>query len=388
MVKFFRKNFNEELNFQILEIRSHISTLITPFRGISKTQKEHSERIIARENVIGEVFQRFSLDDIRNISISQRNSEILYKKITSKILKDNFNLFIFDITDGFPKERELENLLHILNFESLVNDNLVCIPYSSSISKLDKYEQVFNILYYNINKVYQIYQTFIEKEENILGYVPIFNLAGRHLEEIFNIYISKFNVNSFVIDFGGKHIEMMRSQVSNLFKIKKYLIKEYDTVLFYAFNTFSGRLSKSKKHIPARDFLTIFVGFDGFGPSHKRYNLRREIAEKLKEEEMGRFRIFERKTYTYNLYTEKELYNIFNFERKLIKRNLSEEIKKINAFYQVDELERIKKEFEDKNTYINILRDKRDAFYIVSQFHGLNKGSLLVKKLFEFSKNN
>jgi hypothetical protein len=54
---------------------------------------------------------------------------------------------------------------------------------------------------------------------------------------------------------------------------------------FHSFNGYIGRESKTRGHILARDFLIVFVGFDYFGPLHKRYKLKKEIVDKIKEKE-------------------------------------------------------------------------------------------------------
>jgi len=379
MVNFQPYTLDERLPIQILKLRSKYSDLFTPLRSVSKAQNELSEKLKETNVCLIEVFQQLELRNIEAIIKLRNESEKLNKNISSKMIKNALNIFIFDIKDKFPREEELENLLHILNFESVINDNLVCLPFSSSISAFNNYEKVYRVLLEKIKEEQSILQSFTKKEENFVAYVPIFNLGGHFLENLIREYTKK-DINSFLFDFGGKHIEMFRGQISILLKLRNMLIKEYGKTFFYSFNSYIGRVSKTREHIPARDFLTVFVGFDCFGPSHKRYRLKKEIADKIKEEEKGKFKIFEKDNYLYRVYDKKEASKLTGTPNPNIG------VKQYNAAEHVNELEKIKKEINEKSTCVKILEKKKEAFSIVSKVLKIEKDSLLTSKLLKFSK--
>jgi len=379
MVTFQPHVVDENLPVQVLKLKGKYSNPSTPLRSIFKPQNEFSEKLSDNNTFLVEVFQQLESKNVEAIIKSRSESEKLNKILNAKMIKDALNIFIFDIKDTFPKGRELENLLHILNFESTINDNLVCLPFSSSISVLDNYEKVYKILSDKTKETYDTLQNFIKKEENIIAYVPIFNIGGQFLENLIKGYIKR-DINSFLFDFGGKHIEMFRGQISIILKLRDMLIKEHKKTFFYSFNSFMGRISKTREYIPARDFLTVFVGFDCFGPSHKRYRLKKEIADKIKEEEKGKFKIFRKEDYAYKVYDKKEAGKLTDTQ------NPSIGVKKYNAAEHVNELEKIKKEINEKNTCVKILEKKKEAFSIVSKVLKTGKASLLTSKLFKFHK--
>jgi hypothetical protein len=117
---------------------------------------------------------------------------------------------------------------------------------------------------------------------------------------------------------------------------------------FHSFNGYIGRESKTRGHILARDFLIVFVGFDYFGPLHKRYKLKKEIVDKIKEKEKGKFKIFEKDNYIYQVYDKKEI--------------------------------------NEKSTCIKILEKKKEAFSLVSKVLKIEKDNLLTSKLLKFNK--
>jgi len=361
---------DEKLPMQIFELKSKNLNLLTPLRSISKTQNEFSEKLRGKNNYMVEVFNQLESKDLQAIMTSSYESEKLNKGISKKMIKNALNIFIFDIKDKFPEEKELENLLHILNFESVVNDNLVCLPFSSSIATLDTYEKVYKFLLNTKKEAQDILQTFIKKEENLVAYVPIFNLGGHFLENLIKTY-SKEGINSFLFDFGGKHIERFRGQISILLKLKSMLLKEYEKAFFYSFNSYAGRISKPKEYIPARDFLTVFVGFDCFGPSHKRYKIKEEVIEKIKEEEKGKFKIFEKNNYTYQIYYNKE-----EVSKIVANKNPNVGVKQYNATEHINELEKIKKEINENNTCIKTLKKKEEAFSIIAKTTRIEKSKL------------
>ncbi len=359
----------------IFEIRSKEGTITSPLRGISKYQREYSKKL-KEGNYIIEVHHYLSSTMIKSISLSSTASERFNRRITSKMIKGKLHLFVFDLTEGYPSKREeLENLLHVLNFESIVNDNLICLPFSSStLQSLDEYEKIYNILENKADDLMEILSTFVIKQRNILGYVPIFCLGGKYIEKLITLY-EKANINSFLFDLGGKHIERFRGQISQLIKVRRNLMKEYGYTFFYAFNTFSGRVSKKIDVIPARDFLSIFVGFDGFGPSHKRYKLPKEIAESLILKEK-RFRLFDEDEYVYRLYNKEEVRKITSHHDPQIGCKI------YNAAHQTAELDKIKAKIKEENTYLRSLEKKETVFPILSNLLDIRKESLLNKKLF------
>ncbi len=353
----------------VREIKTHNIRINTPIRGLSKSSGEVTKNFPKTE-FISEAFIELSLEKVKEISKNRSADEEINKKLSAKLLKNKLNVIVTNISNGIPTLREVEYFLHILNFEN-INDNFVSLPFPKILIEEERYDKVYTSLETVFSNFGELIDSFEIKRENELGYIPLITLGGEYLEKLFDFFTKKLEITNFVIDMGGKNIERVRGQISVILKKKREITSEYGNCFFYLFNTMPGLLRGDKKFIPARDFLSVFVGFDCFGPSHKRLKIKKEVIEKIKEREKSNLKLFDKKEYIYHVKPR-------NGKNRLYE-------KRYNALQHLEELDFIKTTIIEKGTFSSILRSKKNAFPIIEKILRA-RNRLLTQKLAKFIK--
>jgi hypothetical protein len=136
-----------------------------------------------------------------------------------------------------------------------------------------------------------------------MGFLPF--VAASEFRKLLQYYFN-LGIICYAMDFEGKNPIDSYLLVNELHRFSHLIEKEYqeDTFL-HAFNVPITKV-QPKTHVgAAKDIITFTIGFDSFGTSHISKPIRRDIAEKLRNNRKGKpqldmnYRVFNRKDYGY-----------------------------------------------------------------------------------------
>ncbi len=328
----------------------------TPLISVSSKLADSIEEETLYENYITEV-----LYEIRGKNTYEKLKKLcdtpdFGKHINSK-LKPSYskiNTFIVAWTgtrDYLPEffKRMSMRMLDSLNYEKIVNDNLIVPPFSYLLKRMEDFNKGWKFMKENIFPLLKSMESIVPKPENVLGYVPIYFFEGDWLRNLLKYYW-ELGIDKFLIDFGGLHIETLKDRVFVLIEFKRILEQEYGEntcVLYYAFNTFRGQFRKNREEIPARDFLSLFVGFDVLGTFSRR-GIPSDVTVDSTPKE------FVRSRYTYR------------------KTSLPEEKAKVkNVKEKILETKTLRRKLEEENTLSKLLEGKPEE--VVRIVHKITK---------------
>ncbi len=260
--------------------------------GIENDENVFSLTFANRENIINNspsrAFKKYGSNSNKlftEVFLSIKNEEIngskydsfnnnIERKLKRSESNDNINIITF-FGDKYVDSNKLSNFEDIQllsNFESLFNDNLICMPYTQKFY-FDSFDTIFD-------KTKEIYNTFsgVLTKTSLVGYLPAY-LHYRDADKFLKFYSGKatgdvynngstLNAIPLMIDFKRSNPDNFKRFVAYLLKLKQKYIKEGYYPIYYAFNVNRPRLSKKRDTEAAKEFLLSLLGFDIIGASN------------------------------------------------------------------------------------------------------------------------
>lgn len=190
-----------------------------------------------------------------------------------------FNLLVFSYenkdkkynkfynTLPYPEEirRLCENILH-------PDSDVIVLPRISGISG-EEYCKFLKLFFEQL-KSYTFNQT-------ILGFLPF--VARNELPSLFQFYKNQ-GITSFVVDFEAHNPVDVYATVGLVNRLSQEIATDYkEDVYLHAFNIPFTRIKQRVDVTPAKDIITLTMGFDSFGTSHLAEKLPLEVVQKIRE---------------------------------------------------------------------------------------------------------
>jgi hypothetical protein len=141
-------------------------------------------------------------------------------------------------------------------------------------------------------------------------------VARNEIPMLFRLY-EKYGITSFVVDFEAHNPIDVYATVQLVHKLSQEIAREYRADIYlHAFNVPFTRIKQRVDVTPAKDIITLMMGFDSFGSSHLRTKLPLDVVQMIRERRKGQssyghisdsttfdqfevFRIFNRADYGY-----------------------------------------------------------------------------------------
>ncbi len=259
---------SEEGNYYKMKIQNREGfEKTTPVRGFKKI--DNNEHPYVNEVLLS--FKSDQFPDGNNYDVFNRNIE---NKLKGKESLNNINIITFfgDKNTNMNSISKFEDIILLNNFEELVNDNIVTMPFSLKLYEANEYDSFKQSIYDTFDK---FISTVVTK--NFLGYIPAY-VKYKELDKFFEFYSNKdlgivrnsggtYNAIPLYIDFKRSNPDTFKRSVAMLLQLKKKYINEGFYPIFYAGNVGRPRIFVKSQHIIAREFLLSFIGFDIIGSS-------------------------------------------------------------------------------------------------------------------------
>ncbi len=259
---------SEEGNYYKMKIQNREGfKKTTPVRGFKKI--DNNEHPYVNEVLLS--FKSDQFPDGSSYDVFNRNIE---NKLKAKESLNNINIITFfgDKNTDMNSISKFEDIILLNNFEELVNDNLVTMPFSLKLYDANEYDPFKQSIYNAFDK---FSSTVVTK--NFLGYIPAY-IKYKELDKFFKFYSNKdlgtvrnsggtYNAMPLYIDFKRSNPDTFKRSVAMLLQLKKKYIREGFYPVFYAGNVGRPRISAKSQYIIAREFLLSFIGFDIIGSS-------------------------------------------------------------------------------------------------------------------------
>jgi len=266
-----------------LRVSTRATTVTTPRRAFHLKQDTSSEsRLIQNDKVrgINEIYHVLTKEKIEEIDndvdkLNEFGKKLRYIFSAPKI-KDELNLLFFSYENKTPKVKGAKNVLpsddeidYLCNIVTHPQSEIIIPPF---IPGLTGYEYL-----QFLKKFFTYYKSYSKKTHTIMGYIPM--VATSELREINQFYFEK-GINLFTVDFSGKYPMDSYILVNEIRKLTKVIKKEYRKESYlHAFNVPFARTQPTTYISPAKDILTLIIGFDSFGTYHKKDSKPPEVIK-------------------------------------------------------------------------------------------------------------
>lgn len=268
--------FAEDCYYKTQRVKIGNKSLITPIKAVDLNKAKTGLNFNSTMRGVNEVYKIYNSSKIGTIlSTADREPEInneidrTYRKFTQE---GELNICFTEFDDlNYPTQKELDYLTDL----SHVHSDLTPLPLTPKLSKsvtpenFDKYQNYIKNAIKTIEDL---------NNKPIMGVLPI-PMPSTFLSLLLEFYL-KNGINAMCLDFQGSTIGSSKTKIRQLVKeLKKQ--KVLDKSFLYSINLGSGKLSKDKNVVPAKDILSYGYGFDAIGGQHIRKKLSPEILAKL-----------------------------------------------------------------------------------------------------------
>jgi len=295
-----------------LDVRS--KQVYTPRRALNLSPGDYNSesKLIKNKKVRGinetyKLITKQKLEDNNSDPESDAKFGRTLRFLSNPAYGEEFNLLIFSYenkdskTNKFyntiPSSEEIQRICETIVHPS---SDVIVPPRISGLSGIQYCD--FLDLFFDQLKSHSFDQT-------IFGFVPF--VARNELPNLFDLY-KKYGITSFVVDFESHNPIDVYALVGLIHRLSQQISLDYsEDVYLHGLNIPFTRIKNRIDVTPAKDIVTLTMGFDSFGSTHLPDKLPLEVVQKIKEK-MARAHSSYGHTSESNIGQVPEVFRIFN----------------------------------------------------------------------------